>query len=63
MHDVFFCFVLLKTEAKLPLYAFKRVDNAEGKDLHLFACKEQPVAFLDSLALGEVVMGFFIVGG
>ncbi|KAK7287573.1 hypothetical protein RIF29_00854 [Crotalaria pallida] len=37
-------------EAKLPLYAFKRVDK---KDLPLLECKEQPVAFLDSIILGE----------
>lgn len=40
-------------DAKLPLYGFKRVDKDGGKDLPLFASKEQPVAFLDSLILGE----------
>ncbi|XP_057747328.1 GDP-L-galactose phosphorylase 1-like [Arachis stenosperma] len=37
--------------AKLPLYAFKEVEKVGGKDLPL--CKDQSVAFLDSLILGE----------
>ena len=40
-------------EAKLPLYAFKRLQKAKGKDLALQECGEPPVAFLDSLILGE----------
>ncbi|XP_057724395.1 GDP-L-galactose phosphorylase 1-like [Arachis stenosperma] len=40
-------------EAKLPLYAFKRLEKAKGKDLALQECGEPPVAFLDSLILGE----------
>ncbi|XP_057429793.1 GDP-L-galactose phosphorylase 1-like [Lotus japonicus] len=39
--------------ARLPLYAFKRDDNVGEKDMPLIACKERPVAFLDSLVLGE----------
>lgn len=42
------------TGARLPLYAFKRDDNVGEKDMPLIACKERPVAFLDSLVLGEV---------
>ncbi|ESW14301.1 hypothetical protein PHAVU_008G269600 [Phaseolus vulgaris] len=38
-------------DAKLPLYAFKKVVNE--KDLALQECGEPPVAFLDSLLLGE----------
>lgn len=37
-------------EAKLPLYGFKR---GEAKDLSPIACKERPVAFLDSIILGQ----------
>lgn len=45
--------------ARLPLYAFKKVDKVCGNELPLLGCKEQhPVAFLDSLVLGEVVMKF-----
>ncbi|KAK7276863.1 hypothetical protein RIF29_18009 [Crotalaria pallida] len=41
-------------EAKLPLYAFKRLDKVNGKeDLSLHQCGKPPVAFLDSLVLGE----------
>ncbi|KAE9598485.1 hypothetical protein Lal_00027056 [Lupinus albus] len=36
-------------DAKIPLYAFK----VGKKDLSLLECKEQTVAFLDSLILGE----------
>ncbi|RZB51331.1 GDP-L-galactose phosphorylase 1-like [Glycine soja] len=40
--------------ARLPLYAFKKVDKVCGNELPLLGCKEQhPVAFLDSLVLGE----------
>ncbi|XVF03800.1 hypothetical protein REPUB_Repub05bG0024200 [Reevesia pubescens] len=40
--------------AKLPLYAFKKANNIEsGKDVLEFENKEPPVAFLDSLVLGE----------
>ena len=44
------------------MYAFKRVDKVGGKDLPLIGCKEQAVAFLDSLILGEVIMKFFYGG-
>nr|KYP73429.1 UPF0580 protein C15orf58 isogeny [Cajanus cajan] len=37
-------------DAKLPLYAFKKVN---GKDLAVNECGEPPLAFLDSLILGE----------
>ncbi|CAL5402735.1 unnamed protein product [Camellia sinensis] len=41
-------------EAKLPLYAFKKVNEIVGeKGLHAHENKEPPVAFLDSLLLGE----------
>ncbi|GMP65251.1 hypothetical protein CsSME_00026136 [Camellia sinensis var. sinensis] len=41
-------------EAKLPLYAFKKVNEIVGeKGLHAHKSKEPPVAFLDSLLLGE----------
>ena len=41
--------------AKLPLYAFKKLNNIESeKDLLGIENKEPPVAFLDSLVLGEV---------
>ncbi|KAE9606364.1 hypothetical protein Lal_00013636 [Lupinus albus] len=41
-------------EAKLPLYAFKRLTKVGGKEeLLLHACKDTPVPFLDSLLLGE----------
>ncbi|KAL7186600.1 hypothetical protein ACSBR2_028350 [Camellia fascicularis] len=40
--------------AKLPLYAFKKVNEIVGeKGLHAHENKEPPVAFLDSLLLGE----------
>ncbi|XP_027340754.1 GDP-L-galactose phosphorylase 1-like [Abrus precatorius] len=41
--------------ARIPLYAFKSVDKVGGKGLPLLGCKEEqdPVAFLDSLILGE----------
>ncbi|ESW18502.1 hypothetical protein PHAVU_006G046700 [Phaseolus vulgaris] len=40
--------------ARLPLYACKRGDKIGGKELPLLGCKEHyPVAFLDSLILGE----------
>ncbi|XWS11257.1 hypothetical protein CRYUN_Cryun38cG0068500 [Craigia yunnanensis] len=40
--------------AKLPLYAFKKVNNLEGeKDVLEIENKEPSVAFLDSLILGE----------
>ncbi|KAJ1389546.1 GDP-L-galactose phosphorylase [Sesbania bispinosa] len=37
-------------DAKLPLYAFKKISKVNGKDL---AYEEPPVAFLESLVLGE----------
>ncbi|GMP65266.1 hypothetical protein CsSME_00026138 [Camellia sinensis var. sinensis] len=41
-------------EAKLPLYAFKKVNEIVGeKGLRAHENKEPPVAFLDSLLLGE----------
>ncbi|KAK7300050.1 hypothetical protein RJT34_10882 [Clitoria ternatea] len=41
-------------DAKLPLYAFKKVNKVVvGKDSGLRECGEPPVAFLDSLVLGE----------
>ncbi|WJX31691.1 Phosphate metabolism transcription protein [Trifolium repens] len=40
-------------EAKLPLYGFKRVGKVGGEDLTLLACHERPVAFLDSIILGQ----------
>ncbi|RZB51332.1 GDP-L-galactose phosphorylase 1 isoform B [Glycine soja] len=50
---VFLCCVS-GTGARLPLYAFKKVDKVCGNELPLLGCKEQhPVAFLDSLVLGE----------
>lgn len=50
---------VLGTGARLPLYAFKRVDKIGGKELPLLACKEHcPVAFLDSLILGEVLLNY-----
>ncbi|XWS51829.1 hypothetical protein CRYUN_Cryun11dG0016000 [Craigia yunnanensis] len=40
--------------AKLPLYAFKKLNNIESeKDVLAIENKEPPVAFLDSLVLGE----------
>lgn len=51
----FFFFVI---EAKLPLYGFKR---GEAKDLSPIACKERPVAFLDSIILGQVVIEFLLL--
>lgn len=48
--------LFLFTDAKLPLYAFKKVN---GKDLAMHECGEPPVAFLDSLLLGEVTMEFW----
>ncbi|XWS27810.1 hypothetical protein CRYUN_Cryun25bG0011900 [Craigia yunnanensis] len=40
--------------AKLPLYAFKKLNNIESeKDVLGIENKEPPVAFLDSLVLGE----------
>ncbi|CAJ1964069.1 unnamed protein product [Sphenostylis stenocarpa] len=40
--------------ARLPLYTFKSVDKVDGKELPLLGCEEHcPVAFLDSLILGE----------
>ncbi|KAK7316784.1 hypothetical protein RJT34_00500 [Clitoria ternatea] len=41
--------------ARLPLYAFKKVDKVGAKGLSLLECKEEqhPVSFLDSLILGE----------
>lgn len=51
------CVFVLFTDAKLPLYAFKKVVNE--KDLALQECGEPPVAFLDSLLLGEVTMEFW----
>lgn len=41
-----------KLGAKLPLYAFKRVNNGGGSSAE--GNKEPPVAFLDSLIIGEV---------
>ena len=46
------------TEAMIPLYAFKRPNKVTGKDLAEHECKEPPVAFLDSLVLGEVICKF-----
>lgn len=41
-------------DAKLPLYAFKKVNNfGSGKNVLESGNKEPPVAFLDSLLLGE----------
>ncbi|XP_004491414.1 GDP-L-galactose phosphorylase 1 [Cicer arietinum] len=41
-------------DAKLPLYAFKKINKVTGKDLVINECQEElPVAFLDSLVLGE----------
>lgn len=54
---------MLRTGARLPLYALKRVDKVAEKELPLLGCKEHcSVAFLDSLILGEVFMnsGFFV---
>lgn len=48
----------LVIEAKLPLYGFKR---GEAKDLSPIACKERPVAFLDSIILGQVVIEFLLL--
>lgn len=60
MHVVFCFFInflgFIVTEAKLPLYAFKSVDKVEGKELPLLACNNCPVAFLDNLILGEVII-------
>lgn len=48
--------------AKLPLYAFKRLNKISGeKDLLKPDDTEPPVAFLDSLLLGEVYMGKFLL--
>lgn len=42
--------------AKLPLYAYKRVDKiGNQKALDVDEARESPVAFLDSLLLGEVI--------
>jgi hypothetical protein len=51
-------FVLL-IDAKLPLYAFKKINKVNGKDLAIDECQEElPLAFLDSLVLGEVIIEF-----
>lgn len=47
--------ICVQLGAKLPLYAFKKVnDISSGKGLFTYDNKEPPVAFLDSLLLGEV---------
>ena len=52
-----FCFDL---DAKLPLYAFKRLNKiVSDKGMPGHECKPPPVAFLDSLLLGEVNFLFF----
>jgi hypothetical protein len=54
----FGCFVLL-IDAKLPLYAFKKISKVNGKGLAIDECQEElPLAFLDSLVLGEVIIEF-----
>lgn len=45
------CCFLLNTGAKLPLYAFRKASKIELGDKN-----EIPVAFLDSLLLGEVIL-------
>lgn len=46
---------MVRAGAKLPLYAFKRVNFVAGeKALAVGENPEPPVAFLDSLLLGEV---------
>lgn len=52
------CVFFFVIEAKLPLYGFKR---GEAKDLSPIACKERPVAFLDSIILGQVVIEFLLL--
>ena len=42
--------LLLKIGSKLPLYAFKKLEKVVGEEEK----GEPPVAFLDSLVLGEV---------
>lgn len=38
-------------DAKLPLYAFKKIDKVTEKDLAIHECQEElPMAFLDSLS-------------
>lgn len=46
-------------DAKLPLYAFKKIEKVTEKDLAIHECQEElPMAFLDSLVLGEVIIEF-----
>jgi len=43
--------------ARLPLYAYKRIDkDSSGKAFVDCQAREPPVAFLDSLLLGEVIL-------
>uniref|UniRef100_A0A2P2L1N3 GDP-L-galactose phosphorylase 2 n=1 Tax=Rhizophora mucronata TaxID=61149 RepID=A0A2P2L1N3_RHIMU len=39
--------------ARIPLYAFKKVASVGEKDVNGHGCHDNPVAFLDSLLLGE----------
>lgn len=41
--------------AKIPLYAFNRGNKSAGE------CKEPPVAFLDSLIIGEVCISYGLI--
>lgn len=64
-HSMYYCLVYLfvvlffLVDAKLPLYAFKKINKVGGKDLVAEKCQEElPLAFLDSLVLGEVIIEF-----
>lgn len=59
--SLFFVILVLLIDAKLPLYAFKKINKVGGKDLVVEKCQEElPLAFLDSLVLGEVIVEFWL---
>lgn len=49
-----FLFFFFSTGAKLPLYAFEKVNKLACKKGHDHENTDPPVPFLDSLLLGEV---------
>ena len=50
----FFLACIVWIGARLPLYTFKKVASIGEKDVTGHECSEPPVAFLDSLLLGQV---------
>lgn len=59
LFSLFICGFVFLVDAKLPLYAFKKINKVGGKDLVAEKCQEElPLAFLDSLVLGEVIIEF-----